>query len=324
MVGQDGGQSIDLGASTLFVFSDTLLTALRRPIGPDVNSASLAVASDQPCLFLANCAAVSDGKDIHSGLDQMRYLSGPDGFPIEILVPNAEERLANLRFWPEHGLLIEGTVYLYYVGVEILNPADPWAFRPIGSGLATVDPATGAARRIRRDGNWCLWPSRSDDFHFGVQVIRRDDEVYVFGSHRNGMVHHGIVCRVAADRISDPAAYAYLAHGSGHWVNDEEHAGSLGPCASDYSVAYNHHLRAYLMLYVDGFTKQLMMRVADDLCGPYSVPRAVGRLAHHPSCELIYLGFQHPKFARDGGQRLYVTYCQPSFAMTSVVELRLR
>jgi Domain of unknown function (DUF4185) len=323
MVGQDGGQSIDLGASTLFVFSDTLLTVRPSPAGPDGSFASLA-APDKPCLFLANCAAISDGKDIDSGLDRMRYLSGPDGFPIEILVPNAEERAVNLRFWPGHGLVIDSTVYLYYVGVEIIDPADPWAFRPFGSGLATFDPTTGTAERICREGNWCLWPSRSDDFHFGVQVIRRGDEVYVFGSQRNGLDHHSIVGRVPVNRISDPAAYAYLVPESEDWVHEEEHAGSLGPCASDYSVAYNRHLGVYLMCYADGFTKQLMMRVADDLSGPYSVPLAVGRLPHHRTSELIYLGFQHPKFARDGGQRLYVSYCQPSFAMPSVVELRLR
>jgi hypothetical protein len=324
MAGQDGGQSIDLGASSLFVFSDTLLTVRPRSAGPDAGFVSLAVTSGKPCLFLANCAAVSDGKDIDSGLDQMRYLSGADGFPIEILVPSAKERAANLRFWPGHGLLINSTVYLYYVGVEIMDPADAWAFRPLGSGLAAFDPATGRVERIHREGDWCLWPSRSDDLHFGVQVIRRGEEVYVFGSQRNGLDHHGIVGRVPADRISDPKAYVFLPAVGADWVREEKDARSLGPCASDYSVAYNRHLGAYLMCYVDGLTKQLMIRVADDLCGPYSVPQAVGRLPHHPSSELIFLGFQHPQFARDGDQRLYVTYCQPSFAMPSVVELRLR
>ena len=280
MAGQDGGQSIDLGASSLFVFSDTLLTVRPRSAGPDAGFVSLAVTSGKPCLFLANCAAVSDGKDIDSGLDQMRYLSGADGFPIEILVPSAKERAANLRFWPGHGLLINSTVYLYYVGVEIMDPADAWAFRPLGSGLAAFDPATGRVERIHREGDWCLWPSRSDDLHFGVQVIRRGDEVYVFGSQRNGLDHHGIVGRVPADRISrsEGLSSSCPQRARTGWRR-EGRPEPLGPRQPLLLGGQNRHLGASPNVsYRRRAHQAVMIRVADDLRGPDSVPQAVGRL----------------------------------------------
>jgi hypothetical protein len=49
-----------------------------------------------------------------------------------------------------------------------------------------------------------------------------------------------------------------------------------------------------------------------------------GRLPHSPASELIYLGFEHPRFARDGGQRVVVSYCEPRFEMSSLLEVRFR
>ncbi len=312
MVGQDGGQSIDLGGATLFVFSDTLVVPLT------------ALAADPPCVFLANAAATGVGRGLREALEGLRYFCGDDGLPREILPAAEQERAAGLRFWPEHGVLVDGTVWLYYLGVQATDPSDIWGFRNLGAGLALLDPGSGTAEPLRPRGDWRLWRPTSDDLHFGVQVVRRDDELYVFGSQRRGVDVWGFVGRVPVGDVAEPAAYTYLRPGEGRWVAGLEHAGSLGPCASEYSVAFNAHLGRYLMVYVDAFTKELMLRSADDLAGPYSTPASLGRVPHMPSSELVYLGFQHPGFARDGGRRVYVSYCQPSFVPASLCELCFR
>ena len=47
----------------------------------------------------------------------------------------------------------------------------------------------------------------------------------------------------------------------------------------------------------------------------------MGRLPHLPSSELIYMAFEHPTFARDGGRQVFISYCQPSFVPNSLVEV---
>jgi hypothetical protein len=324
MVGQDGGQSIDLGAQTLLVFSDTLVlsTGASAP-EPDqhADAPEYGVDLGERGVFRANCAAIMDGADVRDGLRGARFLCGEDGFPFAIVPATAQEHAARLRFWPAHGLRAGEHVYLYYLGIEALSRRDPWGFRNVGVGLARLDPATGRCERIRLDGDWRFWQPHADDFHFGVQVLDHGDHVYVFGSSRDALDVTALLGRVPAAEIATPGAYEFYDPRTDSWHSDFRRAGSLGPCGSDYSVSLNRHLGKYLMVYVDAFTKELAVRLADRPEGPYSAPELGGRLPHSPESDLIYLGFEHPKFARDAGERVVVSYCEPRFAMSSLLEV---
>src|SRR5262245_44767248 len=184
LIGQDGGQSIDLGDDVLFVFADTLLAgasawrnglpASRWPIRRDQGR------------FLANCCARAGRGRLTTELGRLRYALGIDGWPKEILEATAVERLTRTRFWPEHGIAIDGRVYLYYLGIEHFEPNTTWGFRNLGTGLAVLDAVSGNAVRLRWDGDWRLWPAGPADVHAGVQVVRDGDHVYVFASTRDG------------------------------------------------------------------------------------------------------------------------------------------
>ncbi|MDX6402443.1 MAG: hypothetical protein QOF27_3049 [Gaiellaceae bacterium] len=325
MIGQDGGQSIDLGEETLVVFADTLLMPTGVSGTPEHRAALPQHAADygDRSVFLANCAALMDERDLRSGLRRLRFFSSADGFPVEILATTEAEQAARLRLWPAHGIRSGANVYLYYLGIETIAP-DLWGFRNVGVGLARLDPETGSCERIRVDGDWCLWPPRSDDFHFGVQVLQQDGYAYVFGSTRDGLDVTSLVGRVPFEEIADRGAYEFYNPSAECWLSDPHRAGSLGPCGSDYSVSFNPYLGKYLMIYVDAFSKELAIRLADRLEGPYSPPETVGRLPHSPASTLIYLGFEHPKFARDDGRRVFVSYCEPRFEMSSLLEVSFR
>lgn len=324
MIGQDGGQSIDLGDRTLFVFSDTLLAVPNDAGAREGARPPFQLATDEPCVFLANCAATSTGRGAREAFAEMRFYHDADGCPVEILTPTPEERAARIRFWPEHGILVDGTVYLYYVGVQTIDPTTPWGFRNLGVGIAALDPASGACRRVRRDGEWRLWRMAADDFHLGVQTIREGDDVYVFGSVRREHVVRGIVARAPAARLGDPSAYVFRRDESDGWTADLTQAGGVGLAGSNYSVSYNRYLGGYLMVYIDSYTKELIVRLAPRITGPYSPPQSLGRVPHRSTSELVYLGFEHPQFAADGGRRVYVSYCQPHFTLSSLVELCFR
>jgi hypothetical protein len=325
LFGQDGGQSIDLDdGRTLFVFSDTLLSA-RTLIHPRKPApAALRAEVGNHGVFLANCAGTAPAGNLREAWSNIRYYIDATGFPREILPATLSERAQELRFWPEHGLCVGGVVYLYYIGIQSVDPSSVWGFRNAGSGLARLDPVTGECERLRIRGDWRLWRPVGNDMHFGVQAVRHEDYVYLFGSMRDWLYCHAFLARVPVDQLTDVDAYTYLQSSEPHWSTSIADACDLGPCAGDFSVSYNAHLGRYLLIYVDPYEKVLTVRMAEQLWGPYSEPRRITAVPHAASTEMVYLAFEHPSFTPDDGRTVYVSYCQPHFTNNSLLALKFR
>ena len=310
MVGQDGGRSIPLDEGRLFVFADTLLIAA-RPVAGSAPPPARRPPGRGHLSVLANTAARAQSPDLQQALASLDYFSDDDSVPREILPSSAEERSEGIRFWPHHGLMVNGVVYLYYLGIRVVT-GTTWGFVNEGTGLATLDPATGECRRLDRHGSWIFWPPGTDDLHFGVQVLREGDVAYVFASRRGqrqsagGPLATAQLSRVEVGRLSEPSAYHDL--------------GDLGPCGSQFSVSFNRHLRQYLMTYVDILDGGLYLRVADAPWGPYSEPHRVAQVARK---EEAYLGFEHASFAGENGRRIFISYCEPRFSQNSLVAVHL-
>lgn len=308
VMGQDGGQSIDLGGGrTFFLFADSLLSA----DGAGGGGAQV---------LLANCGAVGTGSTLPDALASLRYRLDERGRPRAILPERDDERRAHLRFWPAHGLrMADGTLLVFYLGIRFVNPRSSWGFRNLGAGLARVDPRTGDSERLPAPGGgWCWWPAHGDDLHFGVQVLREGDDAFVFLSSRDGLHSHASVARVPVARLKDRAAYRFLTP-ERTWSPDIAMRASLGRASNDYSVSWNAHLGAYLMVFVDVYTKVLHLRLAERPEGPWGDPVALGKLPHQPGSELVYLAFEHPHLAKDRGRTVYVSYCEPHFQQNGLV-----
>ena len=319
LIGQDGGQSIDLGNDVLFVFADTLLadpSALRA----GWPTSRWPIRRDQG-RFLANCCALAGRGRLPEELGRLRYVLGRDGWPKEILEATPAERLTRTRFWPEHGIAIAGRVYLYYLGIEHFAPGGTWGFRNVGTGLAILDAQAGEAQRLRWNGDWRLWPASRDDRHGGVQVVQDGDHMYVFSAVRQQYDVHAYLARVEAASIAEPAAYEYLASSAPTWDNDQSRSCTLGRCGNEFSVSFNPYLGGYLMCFVDA-GRTLYVRLAESLWGPYSHPRSLGELPMEAGNDIAALAFEHPLFATDDGRTIALSYCQPNFTQNGLVGVR--
>jgi hypothetical protein len=316
LIGQDGGQTIDLGDEVLFTFCDTLL-AIGDPAGWPENRWPFPRHRGR---FLANCAAKAPRGSIESSLASLAYYQGVDGYPREIIVPTVQEAQARIRFWPEHGVVVDGKVYLYYLGIQHQDPTNSWAFVNLGTGLAILDPETGAAARQYWDDDWRLVGRLNGaDLHGGVQILREEETVYVFGAVRDSLGPRAHLARVPANALADRTAYQHLESHEPVWGDQEGRSLDLGPCGNEFSVSYNPHLQSYLMCYADGFQSTLFMRKAAHPWGPYSAPAAVTELRLDSRNQLIAFAFEHPLFATDGGRTVFVTYCQANFAQNRCV-----
>lgn len=317
LAGQDGGQSIDLGDSTLFVFSDTLLaeTAAMEDNRPP------RTFSRQNSRFIANCAGIARELSFGDALSKIEFFSDAEGWPREIVKRDLPERLAGYRFWPEHGVFVGNIVYLFYVGIRQVQPQSTWGFEIAGSGLAKLDPTTGLCDRIRIKGDWRLWRTTDARVHWGVQTLSRGEYIYIFGTRRDGPFRAAVLARAPADRIADSSVYEYLSSFGPSWSDGPEDAFDLVSCASEYSVSYNPYLGRYLMIYADGYEKTLYLRTSEEIWGPYSEPQRLGKLPHRDDAEIISQAFEHPKFAKGGGKTVVVSYCQPHFTQNSLVSI---
>jgi hypothetical protein len=324
MIGQDGGQSIAVGDRVLFVFSDTLLAIQASKLERAPVPRAFAQLAGTHAAFLANCAGMTTGGRISDAWANIRYFMDPDGFPREILRPLGREQAQRIRFWPEHGIFLDGHVWLYYLGIQQHEPASIWGFRTLGTGLARLDPETGSCERLWFGDDWRVWPSVNDDTHFGVQVVQDGEYVYIFGSVRAGLYCTARLARVRCADIGSPEKYEYLTSGEPSWGASLQEALDLGPSGTDFSVSRNDHLGCYTMFYVDSYYKRLMFRSAPELWGPYSEPEVIIGVPHAKGTELVYLGFEHPDFRKDGGRSVFISYCQPRFTSNALVTLRFR
>src|ERR1700685_2477426 len=89
VVGQDGGQSVPMNDKTLFFFSDTLLIYKDPRVAAAHETAPPVPVPPSPqTVFLANCAAVSEGQDLAALASNLRYFHASDGLTREILKPS--------------------------------------------------------------------------------------------------------------------------------------------------------------------------------------------------------------------------------------------
>lgn len=321
--GQDGGLSIDLGDESLFVFSDTLLTS--NPGSDPRWSSFIPNQTGMQGYFLANCAGLAAGTrgGLRQALGRLRYFEDARGWPREILAATAEERRLGLRFWPQHGVTIDGVVYIFYLGILCTEPGKTWGFRCLGTGLARLDPASGKCERLSWRDGWCFWPVLGDDFHVGVQVLRDGDWLYVFATLRDWLDNSLRLLRVRPEAIADPDRYQVLASTRPRWSRRLADACDLSPCASECSVSRNAFLGRYLLSYIHPFDKVLILRTSEHPWGPYSPPQIIARVPHLAASDLVFLTFEHPQFAAAGGRELHLSYSQPSFAPNALLVVTL-
>lgn len=319
-MGQDGGQSIDLGGGdVLFVFADTLL-AYRTSAIESWPEMRWPIRRDQG-RFLANCAARGRGRELAASLATITYYADREGWPREIIEATPAEHLAHVRFWPEHGVAVNGEVFLYYLGIQHVAQKSTWGFRVLGTGLAVLDPESGALRRLRWNGDWKLWPLSGDDLHCGVQVLREGDTVFVFASLREGARTSARMGRVDASSLGDPSAYEYLTSSAPAWSRDPSRSLDLGVCDSEFSVSFNAYLDAYIMCGLDETRRRLQLRFARHPWGPYTAPVTAGGVPLEPRNDVAALAFEHPLFSSGGGRTIAVSYCQPNFTQNGLLNV---
>jgi hypothetical protein len=316
---RDNGQSAGYAGRSVWIFDDTVL---RDPAG-----------------FLSNSDAVTTDPYAGDGIDLTTTA------PVELLPRTPAERAfeaahaakncagstdqycgVRFGFWPgpviadpaRHRLLV------FYHKLCRNGPAGTPCSgelgKPLGSGVAQLDPASGTVTRLTatragpvasvEGADPTMFFPPSTEYTAAALVVR--DTVYVYGDCH--LDCH--VARVPLARLTDRSRWRFFtgrdATGADQWSADPANgvdtveAGGAGG-----TVLWSPALHGFLNIYMPYGSNTVMYQIGGSPFGPWSWSYPL--LVTVPGgADPNYAAFGHAEYAEDGGLVQYVTYYRPA------------
>ncbi|MCD6205426.1 MAG: DUF4185 domain-containing protein [Candidatus Marinimicrobia bacterium] len=333
MIGQDGAFSIPLDKQTLWFFGDTLIGArvpdesLWFPGGQPLPPENMSGKGTIQQMFCNTGLLVPD-TGIDGVLNNFEYILDDSG-RLKTLLPLLEDEDHDKdRIWCQHGIYLNGKVYLSFIKVRMLphgflTNSDaggdllPVNFEIVGSGIAVGDPQTWNFKRLLHGDDYIWW--RQDVPHFGSNILRvqGEDRLYFYGTLMDTAgVQRCYIARVTVDDIEDYSKYEYLSSPKPEWNSDIRKAISIfADVPSELSISYNQYLGCYLAVHSYQTTDKIVGRTAFNPWGPWSEPIELWTVKVDDSIKLpynrlIYAGKEHPELAEENGKTIYLTYIE--------------
>ena len=288
IAGQDEGGSLRVGGTDYWLFGDTVLNNGDPMIANNLATASMA---DDP----ADCLQLDD---LRSSAGVATPLLGRSSDPDEAMV------------WPNGAVSVApGVVHFFYESVSLAQ--QPFHVRYVG--LAKFGTATLSAARVGDPTvSTPFWP-----VSYGVSVAKPilvGDTVYVFLLTDDAQ-KTVLLARVPRSAIEDVSAYTYWDAGAQAYTPDFAQATTVlsEPFAQLPSeVSWNAFLGKWTMVYAGAYSSREVIRVADELSGPWSAPSTLFDCAtYYPGPGRLgtycYSGHQHDEWQSANGQLIYAT-----------------
>jgi hypothetical protein len=196
---------------------------------------------------------------------------------------------------------------LFYVEIQRVNGQPDW--KTVGAGIAVMTPDGKVTRPVQNPGSsrpQLLWDNADGGYIWGSVVAA--DMLYAYQCVPNWVVMECNVGRVPLANALVKSQWRYYA-ADGSWSANEADAAKLfeGGAAGN-SVFYNAYLGAYMAIYAQPFTDDIMYRVADNPWGPWSEAGLLFTGEPGWNGTNNYAAFAHPEFSTGDGQVQYITY----------------
>ena len=302
-IGADGNYSIPLTAdTTLWLFSDTIVGKVKDGKRLDAcminNSIALQRGTNAPEFFYGKTA---------------------DGKPASLIKPDQGPK--EDYFWLFHGTRTAHWLFFFLQRVVTVKTGTPFGFKLVGNWLAQIanpdDPPP--QWRITQTKVPFTAISERGALVFGGAVMREGEYAYVFGTDsrpeavKAGMQNGMVIARVAADQFADFAQWRFLANGI--WQEDHTKVRPLFPnVGSEFSVSWLPGRRACAVVYSDGISGRILVRLAPALTGPWGKPIQVYRCPEldWSSKAFCYAAKAHPELT-SAPDELLITYAANSW-----------
>jgi hypothetical protein len=196
---------------------------------------------------------------------------------------------------------------LFYVEIQRINGQPDWT--TLGAGIAVMTADGKVTRPVQNPGSsrpQLLWDNADGGYIWGSVVVA--DMLSAYQCVPIWVVRECNVGRVPLANALVKSQWRYYA-ADGSWSANEADAVKLfeGGAAGN-SVFYNDYLGAYMAIYAQPFSDDVMYRVADNPWGPWSDAALLftGQAGWNGTNN--YAAFAHPEFSTGDGQVQYITY----------------
>jgi len=315
VIGQDGCTPIQLGATMMWTFGDTIIGAWKGDLSVNATFEDSAVMKG----MLSNSAAFTDIPD-DSNIGNMNFTFYKEkGTVAQFIKPFPGEDPSVWRFWAIDGIEIEGTVYVYYIIVLIdknparkENPGLPLSVKGVGIAEWKIPAGwkTGDPLNFKRTAKVFL----EGEPVFGDAVIRRGSHLFLIGhgpASRNKVP--AFVARVPVSSIKKRSCYEFL-DAKGQWTGA---IGSAAPVADDVmgepSISYNETMKEYIIIYcsLDGAIKTVQFNdfsmIKDKKTAVLYIPPSLPSVPARS-----HLAYYSGKEIFSTGKALYAIYINPA------------
>jgi hypothetical protein len=236
-----------------------------------------------------NFLARNRNADLTDGLSLDEVVSREDGAAAQIIAGEPGRREHTVI--PTSGICVGGQHFLHYMSIR--EWGGPHGWRTNHGGIAHSSDGGNTWQRPE-SARWINRAEGDHPFQMGAFALAPDDaeHLYLLGT-RNGRRGPAFLARVPRGDVLDIGAYTYW-DGQG-WVRDEFAAREVMPApVGELSVLYNEKLGYWLAAHLSEERRQIIVRSAEHLTGPWSDGEKLLDDVEYPG---MYGGFLHPASA---------------------------
>lgn len=286
ITGEDGGESVRVGATTYFAFGDTTTTGPMLP-----NSVATTTDTDASDCFTMTSKSVSG-----------------------VSVPMLPKLPTECTVWPLDLVNTAGNdIYFFYYSFSSTN-----CTQRLGMGLGKMDALSLNTTRIN-NFFWQPGDSVTPNFDiYGAAFTKVGTDLYVvWGGEDNTGKDLTMLSKVPVVSIENKAAYTY-------WDGTSFQADPAklkpiwdqgGVPTHGMTLRFNSFLNKWAAVYNTGYSSIMAMRTADSITGPWSgETRIVNCLQHYALGTTASTAFpcygakEHPEYEKNNGQIIYASH----------------
>ena len=330
IIGRDGGFSVRLGKTSLWIFDDATLgtvTSQGVTAGTKQFVTNSASATPIPLNSLPPTLSVDDTNA--SGKLQQFIPFSPDEVIFNRAHDSSDCTAASLcgdgfAIWPQGAVAdpATGTVYAAFLSFVRNAGSDPLATKQAGIAMGTVDASGFPQMERLPQGNdpqrpTVLWAGSNILFAGSMFIaggyLYQFGETYTSGGIRpHALLVHEYLARVPLKNALNLGSWHFYA-GKGTWSSNQNDAEELFESYSSNfpDIYYNEYLGEWMAVYLAQLDQQAYFRVARQPIGPWSAETFLFA-AETPSglsgSDLVYALRAHPGLSPDHGRTMVFHY----------------
>ena len=328
--GRVGGHSGVVWGHSVWAYADTVLTK-NDALGNDLHDSSF---------------SITDDTNASDGIGPFVERSDTAGAPVDFLAATTDESSFN----DQHaagtggaGCEVDpcGARYSAWPGAPIFDAQKNRAFvfytlvytepgqehvKHLGQSLASWSSYQSLPERqdVGGDGDHPTLLFGDHEARWGSGAFIQGGTLYAFGCDTDDDEHPDdspqcSLARVPTDTAFEKSTWRY--YGDEHWNEKADDTDALFEGADSISVARNDYLNRFIVVYAKPNSRDVVMRQASSLTGPWSDARRL--FSAHTTADGAPDAALHPEFQEQSGKIMYVSYSRPRADGTPGTEIAL-